>query len=219
MNYQRAYKKLISLARNRKLNCYFERHHIKPRSLGGGDSKRNVINLTYREHFLAHWLLTKIHKGLAKRKMQSALFQMCRPGRGKQRILSSWQYETAKRAVKNAMMGRKLSISTRRKISKSHLGKSTMSLAARKRMSKRFKGNSHNIGRKASKKTKEKMSAIRKGRSAWNKGIPHSKDHKRRISLGMIGNKNTKGRKLSKEHIAALRCGHRIYFNKNFEIK
>jgi hypothetical protein len=41
---------------------YFERHHILPKSMGGDNSKHNLVLLTAREHFLSHWLLWKIHK-------------------------------------------------------------------------------------------------------------------------------------------------------------
>lgn len=57
---------------------YTERHHILPRSLGGTDDAANLTNLTAREHFVCHWLLTKIHTtGEAHWKMLNA-FRMMR---------------------------------------------------------------------------------------------------------------------------------------------
>lgn len=41
---------------------YFETHHIVPKSLGGTDDKNNLVNLTAREHYIAHLLLVKIAK-------------------------------------------------------------------------------------------------------------------------------------------------------------
>lgn len=38
-----------------------ERHHILPRCLGGSDLKDNITFITPREHFICHWLLTKIY--------------------------------------------------------------------------------------------------------------------------------------------------------------
>jgi hypothetical protein len=38
---------------------YKELHHIVPRSLGGNNSKNNLVQLTAREHFIAHLLLAK----------------------------------------------------------------------------------------------------------------------------------------------------------------
>ena len=69
MDHYNFYKKLIS---NRKQNpvpegIYFERHHIVPRCMGGSDDTDNLVNLTAREHFLAHYSLWKSaspeHKG------------------------------------------------------------------------------------------------------------------------------------------------------------
>lgn len=63
MNYLKCYESIID---NRKLNNltgYSEKHHITPRSLGGGDEKGNIIKLTAREHFVVHRLLAKIHGG------------------------------------------------------------------------------------------------------------------------------------------------------------
>lgn len=55
----------------------YERHHILPRSLGGTDDKANITFITAREHFICHWLLTKIHPtGEAHWKMLNALRMM-----------------------------------------------------------------------------------------------------------------------------------------------
>lgn len=54
------YKEFIeSIPRNRIIEGYSERHHIIPRCLGGTDDEDNLINLTAREHFIAHMLLAK----------------------------------------------------------------------------------------------------------------------------------------------------------------
>lgn len=47
-------------ARTNETNTYLERHHIIPRSLGGDDNKENLVQLTGREHFIVHHLLTKM---------------------------------------------------------------------------------------------------------------------------------------------------------------
>lgn len=81
-------------------SCYTEVHHVIPRSLNGADTPNNLVRLTYREHFIAHWLLTKIHVGGNLRKMQRALWAMTLDRQG-QRLVSGWQFESAKRAVRD----------------------------------------------------------------------------------------------------------------------
>lgn len=60
MNYASIY---FSLMEYRKKNVIAtgEVHHILPRCLGGDDSVTNLVRLTYREHYIAHRLLTKIY--------------------------------------------------------------------------------------------------------------------------------------------------------------
>lgn len=65
-----------------KEDMYCERHHIIPKSLGGGDEKDNLVNLTAREHFMAHLLLTKmVDDELSLVKMNWALHKMCFSGK------------------------------------------------------------------------------------------------------------------------------------------
>lgn len=62
MDYRRIYDQLTNRAKVRgDLLGYFERHHVVPKCLGGNDNPDNLIVLTAREHFLAHWLLFKIY--------------------------------------------------------------------------------------------------------------------------------------------------------------
>jgi hypothetical protein len=87
--YTRWYNQIISNAQNRIVEGYTERHHIQPRSLGGADTPDNLVNLTAREHFVCHWLLTKMTTGEARYKMLNALRMMRAEKEGQQR------YETA----------------------------------------------------------------------------------------------------------------------------
>ena len=64
MNYLKIYEELINSRKNlnrSKKTDHYELHHILPRCLGGSDEKENLVLLTPREHFLAHYLLWKIH--------------------------------------------------------------------------------------------------------------------------------------------------------------
>lgn len=65
MNYHRIYAAFIQDRRVKEagLTGYTERHHIFPRSLGGGNEPANLINLTAEDHFFAHLLLAKMHGG------------------------------------------------------------------------------------------------------------------------------------------------------------
>jgi hypothetical protein len=55
------YNQITSAAQNRETEEYTEIHHILPRSLGGSDEATNLTKLTAREHFICHWLLTKMY--------------------------------------------------------------------------------------------------------------------------------------------------------------
>ena len=58
--YTKWYYHIIKVARDRILDGYTEKHHIVPKSLGGSNRKDNIVSLTAREHFICHWLLTKM---------------------------------------------------------------------------------------------------------------------------------------------------------------
>lgn len=67
MDYKKIHDSLITKANFRKLeNIPIEKHHIVPKCVGGSNEKTNIVELTPKEHFLAHKLLAKIYdcKGL-----------------------------------------------------------------------------------------------------------------------------------------------------------
>lgn len=72
------YNNIIERAQSRLISAdiYTEKHHIVPKSLGGTDSKENLVRLTAREHFICHLLLTKMTEGKSKRSMCYAAWQM-----------------------------------------------------------------------------------------------------------------------------------------------
>jgi len=67
MNYIWHYHSLIETRRDRvkEYGVYYERHHIIMKSMGGGDEDTNLVFLTAREHFIAHWLLWRIYRNRA----------------------------------------------------------------------------------------------------------------------------------------------------------
>ena len=71
--YSKLYNKITSNAKQRITEGYTELHHIIPQSLGGGNDKDNLVELTAREHFICHWLLIKMTEGEDRSKMLYAL--------------------------------------------------------------------------------------------------------------------------------------------------
>ena len=64
MTYSAVYCALISKRLKNPItkdDCYVEKHHIIPKSEGGTDEPDNLVNLTAREHYIAHLLLAKIY--------------------------------------------------------------------------------------------------------------------------------------------------------------
>lgn len=72
------YKTLINAALNRNYNpsLIYEEHHIIPKSLGGGNSTDNLVNLTVPEHIEAHRLLVFMTCGVNKAKLSYAYWMM-----------------------------------------------------------------------------------------------------------------------------------------------
>ncbi len=85
--YKKWYDSIVQRAKNRQLDqlVYKERHHVIPRSIGGNNSKENIVNLTAREHFVCHWLLVKMTKGEVRYKLIYALRMMKATPPGQQR--------------------------------------------------------------------------------------------------------------------------------------
>jgi hypothetical protein len=96
MNYQQNYNNLIIKARNRLLcNVYIEKHHIIPRSMGGSNLSGNIVNLTAKEHYVAHHLLWKIYKNQS---MTYAFWNMCNT-RNNSDTITARVYETIRKDV------------------------------------------------------------------------------------------------------------------------
>lgn len=95
MNYTKIYNKIIFKRRDYPAVGYVERHHILPRCLGGTDEAENLVNVTAREHFICHLLLTRMyeHDIVKHRKMIKSFFMMlvCKSG-NQERYISSRQY-------------------------------------------------------------------------------------------------------------------------------
>ena len=96
MNIQKHYNLLIQKRQTNLVEGITEIHHIVPRCMGGTDSKDNLVKLTPREHFIAHWMLTKIYPD--NNKLKYALFCMVRDPHG-HRVFTSKYYDKAKKVL------------------------------------------------------------------------------------------------------------------------
>lgn len=116
MNYKRIYDELIVKAKTREtVDGYKERHHIIPRSVGGLDDAKNLVNLTAREHFIAHNCLARIHGGV----QWAAILIM----KGNGKYNNSRLFETARIAYAKSQKGKIASNITKQKLSDAKIGK------------------------------------------------------------------------------------------------
>lgn len=162
--YTKWYNNIVSNAASRTLtNVYTETHHIIPRSMGGNNTEENLVRLTAREHFLCHYLLTKMTSGQSYYKMCFAFNSFRRSSSNQERTLTGRQYETIRRIVSKGRseflkgntynLGKKrapLSNETKQKISEAKKGKK-MSEEHRLKISNTSKG------RSKSEETKQRM--------------------------------------------------------------
>ena len=161
--YRRIYSRIIDRASQRELHEGFEKHHVLPESIFGGGGP--IVKLTYREHFICHWLLTKFTDGMDRRKMYHALNAMANhklPGRE----FTSLEYAVARKAASKAMKKRIVSDETKRKISLAKIGtKMVRSDEYRRKISERRRG------AVMSEEQKAKISASSKGLTWFNDGL------------------------------------------------
>ena len=93
MDYQKIYDNLIKKRIENPPTEKFERHHIVPRSLGGSDDKENIVKLTLREHYIAHLLLCRIHRGTRNYFSMLRALNMMKAGREGSYIKNSRMFE------------------------------------------------------------------------------------------------------------------------------
>ena len=189
MDYEQIYSQLINRARTRTLIGYKERHHIIPRCIGGSDESSNLVELTAREHFIAHKLLCEIYPSI--KGIQLAFWAMVvYKSKKNQRTykISNREYESLRLSVIDIIRETQLnrerlphSIETKQKISTALKGKS-----------------------KSDQHTKN-MSKSLKGKSAWNKGITgvitDSNETREKKRQAHLGKKRTPHSEATKEKI------------------
>jgi NUMOD3 motif len=155
--YKRWYEQLVTKAKQKNLPIarrsakhipgYSEVHHIVPKCFGGSNNESNLVRFSAREHFVCHWLLTKITTGEDRAKMITAFIMMTgeggKSGRYDFKITSSRVFEKIRieytQYLSEKLTGREISQETRDKISKANTGKSP-SAETRAKMSASLKG-------------------------------------------------------------------------------
>ena len=185
--YYQWYQNLVLKAKSRKLDTtvYRESHHIIPKCLGGDNSESNLIELTLREHYIAHLLLSKMYEDEAKRKMYYGLWIMLLQGKKRgSRIFEMYRQKYIDESLKTQVV----TDETRKKISKNTTGvkktKTEKLLNSHKRMIGKMAGSGNPMyGRKHSEDTKKLISEA-------NKGKKRTEEQKQKIS------ELSKGRKL-----------------------
>ena len=182
MNYQKVYDDLIAKCQARQsIDGYKERHHITPKSLGGSNDPSNLVDLTAREHFVAHFLLAKLHGG----NQWSSIKRM----RGNDDFyINSRLYEVARREVAKAT-------SLRFKgVAKSEETRAKMSTSARKHHGTDLKPAKIKRGEEgyvSPLKGVPRPTPWRVGAVPANKGIPASEETRAKLSAAKKGRKQT----------------------------
>lgn len=102
-----------------------ENHHIIPRSIAPDLVKdtSNIVRLTYREHYIAHWLLTKIYTEGKEHKSMVYAFYLFHSWNKNKGYFNSKAYETNREEWMKFLIGKSPSLETRRKISAGNKGK------------------------------------------------------------------------------------------------
>ena len=86
------YRWYIAIVTSNKIRTgVVESHHIIPKSIGGNNAKTNLVNLSPREHYICHLLLTKCVDERFRAKMVKACYLM-----GKSRNITSRSFERLK---------------------------------------------------------------------------------------------------------------------------
>jgi len=186
--YTKWYFSIIEKRKLRKLNQKYETHHIIPKKLNGEDTPNNLINLTYKEHFICHLLLAKMTFGLNKKYMVHALNLMANTRNIKinSRIfnLIKKEYSTQNTGKLNFMYGKK---------NESHPAFGYKHTEEHKKyISNILKGRKHTLesklkmsekakNRKISLETRKKISEKNSGKNNSNYGKKHSKESKEKM--------------------------------------
>jgi hypothetical protein len=107
MDYKRVYREIITRRQENPLDSiyYGELHHIIPKSLGGADSRDNLVRLTAREHFICHALLAEMYEHGSSEwcKMNHAFLMMKSSSTQQQRYCNARLYNSKRKDFSEVM--------------------------------------------------------------------------------------------------------------------
>lgn len=203
--YTNWYFNIITSRQNSQLDSsvYYEKHHIIPRSLGGSNIKDNLVYLTFREHFIIHWLLTKMCENRKDQiKMKHAFGFMVYGKRKEYHNITSIQYSAAKNQKREALnseehkhrlsklkKGIPRSEETKQKIREKRALQKPMSEETKKKI-----GNAHR-GIPKSDNFKQTMSILHKGKTV----SLQTKEKLRMVNLGKKQSAETISKKIANQ--------------------
>lgn len=199
--YTSVYYNIINKAKSRiiAIDIYTERHHIIPKSLNGTNNSTNLVILTAREHFVCHWLLTKMVTDKNKIKMIYALYCMQCATIDQQRYFNKITSRVFARLKGKLIM----SDETKQKLRLANLGKTASNETKQKLKNKIISSETRNKisqahqGKIVSAETGRKISAAKKGKrltevhktklSVARSGSKHTQDSKSKLSVALTG--------------------------------
>jgi len=209
--YEMWYASITKRGQNRIIDSYTESHHIIPRSLGGPDIPSNITKLSAREHFICHWLLTKIYKdGEEHWKMVNALRIMRAENKNQQRyenkitarVYSNLKEEYSRlqsermKGPGNPMYGKQVSVEVKK--GRSIRAKNDNS-AKRPGVGKKISDAKTGIKREAfSDEWRSKMSSAKLGKNNHRYGIEVSEETRKKIGAKLKGRKQSEEEKLTR---------------------
>lgn len=190
MDYVKHYNLLIESRRDRVIdpNGYYEKHHIIPKSLGGSNDPINLILLTAREHFIAHWLLWRIYKN---KEMAFAFYSITHMGNN-QLVKSSRIYEECKMVRRQFIIENNKKYHTGKKISKEHIKIMRDSLI----LLGRTKSHCNNISKSLKNKPKSEEHKENLSKSLKNYDWSNHIERNNKISVSNGGEKNGRAKQV-----------------------
>lgn len=189
MTYSAVYCALISKRLQNPLtrdDCYVERHHIIPKSEGGLDEPDNLVNLTAREHYIAHLLLAKIYND---QKMWCAMNRLLHGNDFKKyNRVSSRMYQTLKEKFRTSLLGhhnglgKKRTAESKERIRQAKLGSKNPMYGKKQSEETKLKRSQSLMGhkgywngKKRPKEAIEKTAMKNRGKHWFNNGIVNTK--------------------------------------------